>query len=171
MHHVLLSRAPASEPYFIFFSSKVPHKIIFTKFKCLAIVALRCTWLGLFSLLYSHLRWSFCGVMLLHVTRVWAGGFAVLAFLHSSILEFGRGYAIKQLLRGTGITRPLHTPEQDQVYRSWWKLQASAFQQETVLGLFHLFYLNGSRTLRGPHASVDRVDFDLYTILNYWKQI
>ena len=33
MHHVLLSRAPGSETYFTFFSSKVPYKIIFTTFK------------------------------------------------------------------------------------------------------------------------------------------
>jgi len=104
----------------------------------------------IFSLLYSHLRWSFCGVMLLHVARDGAGGFAVLVFLHSSILAFGREHTIKQLPRCPGITRPLHAPELDQVCRSWWKLQASASQQEPVLGLFHLFYLNGSRTSRGP---------------------
>ena len=75
--------------------------------------------------------------MLLHVARDGAGSFAVLIFLHSSILAFGRGHAIKQLPRGPGITRPS--------------------QQEPVLGLFHLFYRNGSRTLRGPRASVDRV--------------
>jgi len=39
-------------------------------------------------------------------------------------------------------------------------LQAGASQQEPVLGLFHL---NGSRTLRGPSASVNRVNVDLYT--------
>ena len=116
----------------------------------------------IFSLLYSHLRWSFCGVMLLHVTRVGTGSFAVLVFLHSSIIAFGRGHTIKQLPRGPGITRPLHTPELDQVSRSWWKLQSSASQQEPVLGLFHLFHLNSSRTLRGPRASVDRVNVDLY---------
>ena len=70
---------------------------------------------------------------------------------------------MKQLPRGTGITRALHIPELDQVCRSLLKLQASASQQEQVLGLFHLFYLNGSRTLRGLRASVDRVNVDLYT--------
>jgi len=39
MYHVLLSRVPASATYFTFLSSKVPCKIIFTTFKCLAIVA------------------------------------------------------------------------------------------------------------------------------------
>ena len=113
---------------------------------------------------YSHLRLSFCGVMLSHVARVWAGIFAVLVFLHSSTLEFARGHTIKQLPRGTGITGALHAPELNQVYRSLLKLQASASQQEPVLGLFHLFYLNGSKwTLRGPRASVDRVTVDLYT--------
>jgi len=43
------------------------------------------------------------------------------------------------------------------------KVAISASQQEPVVGLFHLFYLNGSRTLRGPCASVDRVSVDLYT--------
>jgi len=70
---------------------------------------------------------------------------------------------MKQLPRATGITKVLHAPELDQVYRSLLKLQTSASQQEQVLGLFHLFYLNGSRTLRGPRASVDRVNVDLYT--------
>ena len=40
---------------------------------------------------YSHLRWSLCGVILLHVPRVGAGSFAVLVFLHFSILAFRRG--------------------------------------------------------------------------------
>jgi len=35
--------------------------------------------------------------------------------------------------------------------------------QKQVLGLFHLIYLNGSRTLRGSRASIDRVNVDLYT--------
>jgi len=43
------------------------------------------------------------------------------------------------------------------------KVASRASQQEPVLGLFHLFYLNSSRTLRGPRASVDRVNVDLYT--------
>ena len=60
------------------------------------------------------------------------------------------GYIIKQLPWGPGITRPMHAPELDQVYRSWWELQANASQEEPVLGLFHLFYLNDSRTLRVP---------------------
>jgi len=60
-----------------------------------------------------------CGVMLLHVAMDGAGSFAVLVFLHSSILAFGRGgHTIKQLPWGPGITRPLHAPERDQVYRS-----------------------------------------------------
>jgi len=115
---------------------------------------------AIFSLLYSHLRWSFCGVMLLHVARVWAGSFAVLVFLHFSILAFRRGHTIKQLPWGLGITRLLHASELDQVYRSWCKLQASASQQEPVLGLFHL---NVSRTLRVSRASVDGDNVDLYT--------
>jgi len=45
----------------------------------------------IFSLLYSNMRWSFRGVMLLHVAMVRAGSFAVLIYLHSSILAFGRG--------------------------------------------------------------------------------
>ena len=97
--------------------------------------------------------------MLLHVARVWGGSFAVLVFLHSSMWEFGR----RVYSQPPGITRPLHGPELDQVYRSWWKLQASASQQESVLGLFHLFHLHGSRTVRRPRASVDRVNVDLYT--------
>jgi len=101
--------------------------------------------------------------MLLHVTTVGAGSFPVLVFLHSSILAFGRGHIIKQLHRGPGITRLLHAPELDQVCRWWWQFQASASQQEPVLGLFHRFYLNGSRTLRGPRASVGRVNVDLHT--------
>ena len=56
--------------------------------------------------------------MLLHVERVGAGSFAVLVFLHSSIFAFCRGHTIKQLPRDPGITRPLHAPELDQVYRS-----------------------------------------------------
>jgi len=67
--------------------------------------------------------------MLLHVARVWAGSFAVLVFLHSSILDITRGHTTKQLPRGTGITRALQAPELDQVYRSLLKLQASASQQ------------------------------------------
>ena len=55
--------------------------------------------------------------MLLHVAKVGTGNFAVLVFLHSSILAFGRRHTIKQLPRGPGITRPLHAPELDQVYR------------------------------------------------------
>jgi len=161
---IFLSRAPASETHFTFFSSKVQctnyfHNVQVSCYCCI-------TWYEnrtIFSLLYSHLRWSFCGVMLLHVVRDGAGSFAVLIFLHYSILAFGRGHTIKQLPWGPGITRPLHAPELDQVYRSWWKLQASASQQESVLGLFHLFCLNGSRTLRGPLASVDRVNVDLDT--------
>jgi len=39
-------------------------------------------------------------------------------FSHSSILELGRGDAIKQLLLGVGITRLLKVPELDKVYRS-----------------------------------------------------
>jgi len=101
--------------------------------------------------------------MLSHVARVWAGIFAVLVFLHSSILEFARRHTIKKLPRGTGITKALYAPELEQVYRSLLKLHASASQQKPVLGLFHLFYLNGSRTLRGPRASVDRVNIDLCT--------
>jgi len=54
--------------------------------------------------------------MLPHVARVWAGIFAVLVFLHSSVLEFARGHTIKQPPRGTCITRALHAPELDQVY-------------------------------------------------------
>jgi len=42
-------------------------------------------------------------------------------------------------------------------------LQASASQNEPVLGLFHRFYPNGSRTLRGPRASFDIVNADFYT--------
>jgi len=49
------------------------------------------------------------------VAKVWAGSFAVLVFLHSSILEFGRGHTINQLPRGHGITRTQHAPELDQV--------------------------------------------------------
>jgi len=101
--------------------------------------------------------------MLSHVARVWAGIFAVLVILHSSILEVARGHTMKQLPRATGITRALYAPELDQVYRSLLKLQASASQQTPVLGLFHLFYLNCSRTSRGPRASVDRVNVDLCT--------
>jgi len=70
---------------------------------------------------------------------------------------------MKQLNGGMGITRVMHAPELDQVYRSLLKLQTSASQQEQVLDLFHLFYLNGSRILRGPRASVDRVNVNLYT--------
>ena len=44
-----------------------------------------------FSLLVSHLRWSFCGVILLHMAKTWAGSFLCLYFSHSSLLEFGRG--------------------------------------------------------------------------------
>jgi len=53
--------------------------------------------------------------MLLHVARDGAGSFAVLIFLYSTILAFGRGHTNKQLPRGPGITRPLHAPELDQV--------------------------------------------------------
>jgi len=49
------------------------------------------------------------------MARVWAGIFAVLVCLHSSILEFSGGHTIKQLPRGTGITRALHARELDQV--------------------------------------------------------
>jgi len=87
----------------------------------------------------------------------------VLVFLHSSILDIAREHTMKQLPRG--ITKAMHAPELDQVYRSLLKLQASASQQEPILGLFHQFYLYGSRTLRGPRASVGRVNVDLYTFL------
>ena len=104
----------------------------------------------IFSLLYSHLRWSFCGVMLLHVARVEAGSFAVglFVFLHSSILAFGSGHTIKQLPRGPGITRPLQATEQDQVYRLWWKLQASASKAvfrpiSPISGVSNLFQFRG----------------------------
>jgi len=43
--------------------------------------------------------------MHLHVAKDWAGSFAVLMFLHSSILAFGRGHTIKQLLQGPGQSR------------------------------------------------------------------
>ena len=41
---------------------------------------------------YSHLWWSFCGVILLHVARVWAGCFTVSVgyFSNALILEFGK---------------------------------------------------------------------------------
>ena len=81
-----------------------------------------------FALFYAHLKLNFCGVMFSHVARVWADIFAVLVFLHSSILEFARGHTIKQLPMGTDITRALQAPELDQVYRSLLKLQASASQ-------------------------------------------
>jgi len=35
---------------------------------------------------------------------------------------------------------------------------ASHSQQKPVLRLFRLFYQNGSRTLKGPQASADRVN-------------
>jgi len=38
MYHILLSRAPVSETYFTFSSSKVPCKIILTMLKCLAML-------------------------------------------------------------------------------------------------------------------------------------
>jgi len=50
------------------------------------------------------------------------------------------------------------------------KVASQRFSQEPVLGLFDLFYLNGCRTLKGPHASVDSQRLSLY-ILNYCKQI
>ena len=71
---------------------------------------------------------------------------------------------MKQLSRGPGITRPLYAHELDQVYISWWKLQTSASQQDSVLRLFQLFYLNGSQTLRGHRASGDRVNVDVYEV-------
>jgi len=78
MYHVLLSRAPASETYFTFFSPKVPSKIIFTTLVPCYYCVTWYVWLGqLFSLLYSHLRWSFCGVMLLHVSRYVLGILAI----------------------------------------------------------------------------------------------
>ena len=127
MHH-LLSKAPASEMHFTF-----SHQ------KCHAKLFSQC--------------WS---VMLLLHNVVRLGQFFRTTFLnisirlgqHSSILAFGRGHTIKQLPQGPGIIRPLHNPKPDQVYRSWWTLQASASQQELVLGLFHLIYLNGFRTSR-----------------------
>jgi len=56
--------------------------------------------------------------MLLHVARVRAGGFAVLVFYISQYQNLVGGYIINHLPRGLGITKPLHAPEQDQVYRS-----------------------------------------------------
>jgi len=47
--------------------------------------------------------------MLSHVARVWAGIFAVLVFLHSSILEFARGHTIKQFPRARA-SQDLCTP-------------------------------------------------------------
>ena len=92
MYHVLLSRAPSSEKHFTFLLVKSAmqnyfHNVQVPCCSCVAWYETRTT----FSLLYSHLRWNFCGVMFLHVARVWAGSFAVLVFLHSSTLEFGRG--------------------------------------------------------------------------------
>jgi len=91
MHHVLFSRAPASETY-LFFLVKIAmqndfHNIQVPCYCCVMWYETR----TIFSLLYSHFRWSFCGVMLLHVARVWTGSFAVLVFLHSSILAFSGG--------------------------------------------------------------------------------
>jgi len=63
----------------------------------------------IFSLLYSHRRWSFRGVMLLHVSMVREGSFAVLVLLHSSKLAFGRGHTIKQL-PGARALQDLCTP-------------------------------------------------------------
>jgi len=142
MHRVLLSRAPASKTYFTFFRQKC-HAKLFSQRPNVLLLLPNVVWDSdnVFASLLS-LEVKLFGAMLLDVARVGAGSFAVLVFLHSSILAFGRGHTIKQLPRGPGITRPLHAPELDQVYISWWKLQASASQQELVLGLFHLFYRN-----------------------------
>jgi len=84
-------RTPASDMYLPFFvKSALQNYIHNVHVSCYCCV----TWYEtrtIFSLLYSQLRWSFCGVMLLHVARVGAGSFTVLVFLHSSILVFGRG--------------------------------------------------------------------------------
>ena len=160
MHHVLLSRAPASERISPVSRQKC-HAKLFSQHSSVLLLLRNVVrdsdnfFASLFSLEVKFLwRNAFaCG-------KVWAGSFAVLVFLHSSILAFGSGHTIKQLPWGPSITRLLHAPELDQVYRSWWKLQASVSQQEPVLGLC---YLNGSWTLREPHASVDGDNVDLYT--------
>ena len=170
MHHVLLSTAPASETYFTFFSSKVPCKNYFHNIQvsCYCCV----TWYESrtnFSLLYSHLRWSFCGVMLLHVARVGAGSFAVLVFLHSSLLAFGRGHTIKQLPRGTGITRT-------QYARLWTRpslqiMMKVASQRFSTRAGFRLILSKWFPDLTSaPCKCWRRKRWSLY-ILNYCKQI
>jgi len=119
MYHVLLSRAPASERYFSFFLDEIAMQNFFHNIQvpCYCCVVWYQTQTTFFASLFS-----------LEVKLLWRNAFAhgkslgryfaVLVFLHSSILEFGRGCKIKQLLQGPGIKRPLHTPELDKVYRS-----------------------------------------------------
>jgi len=71
--------------------------------------------------------------MLSHVARLLSSSFAVLVFLHSSVLEFDKGHTIKQLPRGKGITRALHDPELDKVYRTL--LKAGKISNAVTAGL------------------------------------
>jgi len=43
------------------------------------------------------------------------------------------------------------------------KVASQRFSTRVGFRPVSLFYLNGSRTLREPHASVDRVNVDIYT--------
>ena len=87
IHHLLLSRAPASETYSIsLFLVKSAmqnyfHNVQVSCFSCVTWYETR----TIFSLLYSRLRWSFCGVMLL----LWQGmGQLVLLCLYFYTLQY-----------------------------------------------------------------------------------
>jgi len=159
----------------MFFQAELQHQkriSLFSRQKCHAklfsqrssvLLLLRNEIRTIFSLLYSHLRWSLCVVMLLHVARVWAGSFAALVFLHSSILAFRRGIQSSSC-PGARASQDLCTPLNYTNLQVMMKVASQRFStQKQVLGLFHLIYLNGSRTLRGSRASIDRVNVDLYT--------
>jgi len=96
---------------FPFFSSKVPCKIIFTTFKCLAIVAQRGTRLGQF---FRFFILTLAEAFVAYCICMWQGlgqvVFAVLVFLHSSILAFGKGGIQSSSCPGARASQDLCTP-------------------------------------------------------------
>ena len=111
-----------SETYFTLFSHQKCHSKFCALARTFCNVQVPCyccvTWYRIrtaFSLLYSHLRRCFCGVILLHVARVWTGSFTVPVFVtflnpRSWLEAYNQVFAL-------GITRPLHTPVTDLVAR------------------------------------------------------